>query len=52
MLLLGVIWNMVVKPLGDGGWFWGALVVMLVGVAVVVLAYLRGEQQVPAPAVE
>jgi hypothetical protein len=52
VVLLTVIWNMVVKPTGMDGWFWGSIVVMVVGVAVVVAAYVRAEQQIPAPAVD
>ncbi|HEX6663257.1 MAG TPA: DUF2269 family protein [Gaiellaceae bacterium] len=52
VVLLGVIWNMVVKPVGMGGWFWGALVVMVLGVVAVVASYLRAEQNVPNPAAQ
>jgi uncharacterized membrane protein len=52
VVLLTVAVNMVVKPTGDAGWFWGLLVVMLLGIAAVLAIYLRGEQQVPAPATE
>src|SRR5207248_1590821 len=52
VVLLTVIWNMVVKPVRQDGWFWGSIAVMVVGVAAVVSAYLRGEQQVPAPATD
>lgn len=50
VVLLTVIWNMVVKPVGNAGWFWGSIVVMAVGIAVVIVAYTRSEQRVPAPA--
>jgi hypothetical protein len=46
---------MVVKPVGQPGWFWGMLAVMAIGIAAVIAVYLRGEQQqqqVPAPATE
>jgi uncharacterized membrane protein len=52
VVLLTVVWNMVVKPAGQGGWFWGSIVVMVVGVAAVVAAYARSEQQVPATATQ
>ena len=52
VVLLTVIWNMVVKPTGMDGWFWASIIVMVVGVAAVVLAHLRTEQRVPAPAAE
>lgn len=52
VVLVTVIWNMVVKPTGMDGWFWGSIVVMVLGVAAVVAVYARTEQQVPAPATE
>jgi uncharacterized membrane protein len=52
VVLLIVIVNMVVKPVGQNGWFWGLLVVMVVGIAAVLALYMRGAQQVPAPAAE
>jgi uncharacterized membrane protein len=52
ILLLGVVWNMVVKPVGQGGWFWGALVVMVVGVGAVVASWSRAESRILAPATE
>jgi uncharacterized membrane protein len=52
ILLLIVIVNMVVKPVGQNGWFWGLLAVMVVGIAVVLALYMRGAQQVPAPAAD
>ena len=52
IVLLTVIVNMVVKPVGQNGWFWGLLVVMVLGIAAVLASYLRGAQQVPAPATE
>jgi uncharacterized membrane protein len=52
VLLVGVIWNMVVKPVGQDGWFWGALVVMLVLVAAIIVSWSRAESRIPAPAVE
>ena len=52
IVLLIVIVNMVVKPVGQNGWFWGLLAVMVLGIAAVLALYLRGAQQVPAPATE
>jgi uncharacterized membrane protein len=52
VVLLTVIWNMVVKPVGQGGWFWGSLVVMAVAIAAVLATYARSEQHVPATASE
>jgi hypothetical protein len=50
IVLLTVIVNMVVKPVGQNGWFWGMLVVMVFGIAAVLASYVRGAQQGPAPA--
>ena len=50
IVLLTVIVNMVVKPVGQNGWFWGMLVAMVVGIAAVLALYMRSAQQVPAPA--
>lgn len=52
VVLLAVVWNMVVKPTGMHGWFWGALAVMVLGVAAVVASYLRAEQHVAVPAAD
>jgi len=52
VVLITVIVNMVVKPTGNAGWFWGLLVVMLVGVAAVLVLSLRGGQRAPAVATE
>jgi uncharacterized membrane protein len=52
VVLLTVIWNMVVKPVGQGGWFWGSLVVMVLVIAAVIATYARAEQRVPATATE
>ena len=43
---------MVVKPTGNAGWFWGLLIAMLAGIALVVANYLRGAQPAVAPATE
>jgi uncharacterized membrane protein len=52
IVLLTVIVNMVVKPVGQNGWFWGLLVVMVFGIAAVIGFYMRGAQRVPAAATE
>jgi uncharacterized membrane protein len=52
VVLLTVIWNMVVKPTDEAGWFWGMLAVMLLGIAAVIAFYMRSEQRVPAAAAE
>ena len=52
IVLLTVIVNMVVKPVGQNGWFWGMLVVMVLGIAAVLAFYARTSQPVPAPATE
>jgi uncharacterized membrane protein len=52
VVLLIVIVNMVVKPVGQNGWFWGLLAVMVLGIAAVLALYMRGAQQVPAPAAD
>ena len=50
VVLLTVIVNMVVKPVGNAGWFWGLLIAMLVGIGVVIGASRRGDQPVAAAA--
>ena len=52
VILLTVIWSMVVKPTGNDGWFWGSLLVMVVGIVAAVVAYRRAEHPLPAPATE
>jgi uncharacterized membrane protein len=52
VVLIAVIFNMVVKPTGQAGWFWGLLIAMAVGIAAVLAVYLRGREQAPAPALE
>jgi uncharacterized membrane protein len=52
IVLLTVIVNMVVKPIGQNGWFWGMLVAMVLGIAAVLAAYTRSAQQVPAQATD
>lgn len=52
VVLIAVIVNMVVKPTGNVGWFWGLLIAMFAGIAVVVALYRRGGQPVAAIATE
>jgi uncharacterized membrane protein len=52
LVLLTVIWGMVVKPTGQSGWFWGAIAVMVLAIALVIVTYRRGEQPVPLPATD
>jgi uncharacterized membrane protein len=49
VVLVTVVVNMVVKPAGNAGWFWGLLAVMVLGVVAVLVTYRRGEEHVPAP---
>jgi len=44
--------SMVVKPTGNAGWFWGLLIAMFAGIALVLANHLRGAQPVAAPAAE
>jgi uncharacterized membrane protein len=50
VVLLAVIWNMVVKPTGQGGWFWGALLVTFAAVGAILANYVRTPTPVAAPA--
>ena len=50
VVLLAVIVNMVVKPVGNAGWFWGLLVAMLAGIVAVVLAYSSSSMRSAPPA--
>jgi uncharacterized membrane protein len=52
VLLLGVIWNMVVKPVGQNGWFWGALIVIVAAAAAVLAGYVRSERSAAVPVAE
>jgi len=52
VVLLTVIVNMVVKPTGNAGWFWGLLVAMVAGIAAVLAVSRRGTSAVPSPATE
>lgn len=48
VVLLAVVWNMVVKPVGQGGWFWGSLIVAAILIAAVTVAWSRSESRPPA----
>jgi hypothetical protein len=50
VVLLTVIVNMVVKPVGNAGWFWGLLVAMVVGVGAVILGYSSSSMRSAPPA--
>jgi hypothetical protein len=50
IVLLAVIVNMVVKPVGNAGWFWGLLVAMLVGIAAVIATYSSSSIRSAPPA--
>jgi uncharacterized membrane protein len=52
VVLIAVIVNMVVKPTGNAGWFWGMIAAMLVGIGVVIALSRRGAKPVAAPAAE
>jgi uncharacterized membrane protein len=52
VVLIAVVVNMVVKPVGNAGWFWGLLIAMLAGVAAVIATGLRGARPVAAPVTE
>ena len=49
VVLLTVLVNMVVKPAGNAGWFWGLLGVMVLGIVIVLVTYQRGEEHIAAP---
>ena len=49
VILLAVIVNMVVKPVGNAGWFWGLLVAMLVAIAAVLATYYSSSSTSTAP---
>ena len=48
VVLLVVIWNMVVKPVGMNGWFWGSIAVMVGLVGVVIAEWVFREQKIDA----
>jgi len=49
VVLLAVIVNMVVKPVGNAGWFWGLLAAMVAGVAAVIAAYSASSMRTAPP---
>jgi uncharacterized membrane protein len=50
VVLFVVIVNMVVKPVGNAGWFWGLLALMVLGVAAVVAAHSSSSIRSAPPA--
>jgi uncharacterized membrane protein len=50
VILLAVVVNMVVKPVGNAGWFWGLLAVMVVGIAAVIATYSSSSMRSAPPA--
>jgi uncharacterized membrane protein len=50
VILLAVVVNMVVKPVGNAGWFWGLLAVMAVGIAAVIATYSSSSMRSAPPA--
>jgi uncharacterized membrane protein len=50
IVLATVIVNMVVKPVGNAGWFWGLLAAMVVGLAAVIAAYSSSSMRSAPPA--
>ncbi|MFL5918045.1 MAG: DUF2269 family protein [Gaiellaceae bacterium] len=45
VVLATVLVNMVVKPSGNAGWFWGMLIAMLAGIAAVLLTYRASRRE-------
>jgi uncharacterized membrane protein len=50
VILLAVVVNMVVKPVGNAGWFWGLLAAMVVGIAAVIATYSSSSMRSAPPA--
>ena len=50
VVLLTVTVNMVVKPVGNAGWFWGLLAAMGLGLVAVVAAYSSSSMRSAPPA--
>ena len=48
VFLVAVVWAMVVKPIGNAGWFWTALAVTAVAAGAIVVSYLRTEEALAA----
>jgi uncharacterized membrane protein len=45
VVLITVLVNMVVKPSGNAGWFWGMLIAMLAGITAVLLTYRASRRE-------
>jgi uncharacterized membrane protein len=50
VVLATVVVSMVVKPVGNAGWFWGLLAAMVVGIAAVLAAYSSSSMRSAPPA--
>jgi uncharacterized membrane protein len=50
VILLTVIVNMVVKPVGNAGWFWGLLAAMVLGLVAVVAGHSSSSMRSAPPA--
>ena len=50
VILLTVVVNMVVKPVGNAGWFWGLFAAMILGLVAVVGAYSSSSMRSAPPA--
>ena len=50
VVLLAVIVNMTVKPVGNAGWFWGLLAAMVLGIAAVIAVYSSSSMRSAPPA--
>jgi hypothetical protein len=50
VILFAVVVNMVVKAVGNAGWFWGLLAAMVVGIAVVIATYSSSSMRSAPPA--
>jgi uncharacterized membrane protein len=50
VILIAVVVNMVVKPVGNAGWFWGLLAAMVVGIVGVLAAYSSSSMRSAPPA--
>ena len=50
VVLIAVVVNMVVKPVGNAGWFWGILAAMALGIAAVVAVHSSSSSRTAAPA--
>jgi uncharacterized membrane protein len=50
VILITVVVNMVVKPVGNAGWFWGLLAAMVLGLVAVIGAYSSSSMRTAPPA--